>query len=259
MEFKRIKSIERKFYRVRVSEGDLARLAKKIENATNSEGKQIVIRIETADGKEIFTCHDPDFFRSDEMPGEIRSVSIKYNHYDEPIDCSLSFVTGTSGSVKLSVEGGAPEVPGLFEDLEKALKEKRVFGHTLVVVADKFWFVLALSLFVAAFIYLIFDLWLDFWSDLVPDFGGSRAHTTIALVGWVTIMLTIMSGAFWGEAVTKKLLTPVQFTGRISDPSTKSRKVKYWVVTLVLLPLVVGVFADAIYEIFKLLLAANLG
>lgn len=259
MKFTRIKSFERKFFRVSVSEEDLVRLAKRIANATNSEGKQISIRIETADKKEVFTCADPEFFRSDDMPGEISSVAIAYHHYDEPVKCSLSFDTGTSGLVRLRVEGAAPEVPGLFEDLERVLNEKRIFGHALVTVAERTWFAFTLPPFFAALIFLVFDLWLDLWSDLDPEFGGSNAHLAISGVGWAAILLTIISGAYWAETVTKKLLTPVHFTGRISDPTTKSRRRRFWVVTLVLMPLIVGVIASAAYELFKWWLAVNAG
>lgn len=254
MEFKRTKSIDKEFYRIRVNEGDLTRLAKIMANRTNGDGKQVVIRIETSDGNEVFTSHEPEFFRSDEMPEQIRSVSIKYSHNDESIECRLSFVTGSSGSVKLHLEGDAQEVSGLLADLEKTLKEKRLFGSALLRVADKFWYVMTFSLFVAALILLIFELWLNFWSGLVPDFRGSDTYSTIVEFGWVIILVTIVTGPFWAEATTKKFLTPVEFTGQLSDPDAKNRKRRVWVVTLVLLPLVVGVLGNAAYEIFRLLL-----
>ena len=259
MNYTRIKSAEKKFFRVSVSEEDLARFAKKIANAINSEGKQISIRIETADKKEVFMCNDPEFFRSDEMPVEISSVAIAYQHYDEPLKCELSFKTGTSGSVGLRVEGTAPEVPGLFEDLANALNEKRIFGHALVAVAEKAWFVFTLPLIISAFIFLIFDLWLDLWRDLVPEFGGSNTHVVIAGVGWFACVLTLFSGSFWAEAFTKKFLTPVQFTGRIADPTAKHRRKHILAFTLVLLPLIVGVIASAAYEAFNWWLSVNSG
>ena len=257
MQYTRIKSFKKKFFRVAVSEDDLVRFAKKIANASSSEDKQISIRIETSDKKEVITCRDPEFFRSDEMPGQIRSASITYYHYNEPIECRLSFETGTSGSVGLSVEGSDPQVPGLFQDLENAIKEKRLFGYALVDITDRFWFALVLPICVAALIYLIFDLWLDLWKELVPEFGGSNTHLVISGVGWISILLTIMSGALWAETLTKKLLTPVQFTGRISDPNTKSRKRILLLITLFLLPLVVGLITSATYEIFNWWLAIN--
>ena len=258
MEFKRTKSIKRKFYRVRVSEGDLARIAKIIGNAINDEDNQIDISIESADGEEVFTCHDPDFFRSDEMPREIRSASLSFYDFDEPFKCNLSFKTGTTGSVELSVEGGAQEVPPLVEDLEKALNEKQVFGHALVSVSDKYLFAFSVSLLIAFSIYFVFDYWLNFWIDRFPQFEGSSTHLTISNVGWAAIMLSILTAPFCAEAVTKKLLAPVQFTGQISDPTAKGRQAIFWVVTLVLLPLAVGFLSSALYEIFKLWLTANL-
>ena len=257
MDFKRIKSIERKYYRVRINDGDLTRLAKIMANATVSEDKQIVIRIETTDGNEVFTCHDPEFFRSDDMPGEICSVSIKYSHYDERIDCRLSFMTGTSGSVKLSVEGSAPEVPGVFEDLEKVVKEKQILGQAFVRAANTYWYALIFSLLAAMFTFLVFDLWIDLWRDINPEFDGSYAYRTISGIGWGAILLTICLGPLSAEYFTNKILPPVQFTGRISDPDAKSRKRIIWVVYLIFLPLLVGVLASAAYEIIKLGLATN--
>lgn len=258
MEYTRIRSFQKKFFRVSVSEEDLVRLAKKIAGVIDSQDDKIRIRIETADKKEVFSCNDPDFFRSDDMPAEIAAVSIAYPHYDS-IMCKLSFVTGTFGSVELSVEGVAPEVPALFQDLEKVLDAKKIFGHALVNRAEKARFRLTFSVLGAAFVFLVFDVWLDLWKNLDPNFGGSNAHMAVGGVGWTAILMTIASEAFWAETVTKKLLMPVQFTGRISDPATKSRRRRFWVITVVLFPLVIGVIASAIYEALGWWLAMNSG
>ena len=252
IEFTRIKSIERKFFRVRVSEEDLARFARRIAGSVNSNDNKISIRIESAEQEEVFRTHDPGFFQSDAMPLMVHYVSISLSHYNEPIDCTLRFRTGPSGSVDLSVQGSDPNIPTLVEDIANDLKQKQIIGHSLVKTAGRSWFALVVPPVLAVLTYFVFDWGLDLRLAQVPEFKDSSAYTAIVAIGWSTILLTILAGPPFAEGLVKRYLTPVEFTGRISDPRSKSRKTIFWLVTFVMVPLLVSAIGAFIRGIFNL-------
>lgn len=258
MEFKRIRTFERKFYRVCVSEQDLNRISRILARLAENEDKKVRIRVEPSDGKEIFESHDPDFFLCDEMPREVRLVSIKYRHYNEPVECDISFETCQSVPVELSVKGSGPIVSELIADLNQELETKQIWGQNLWRMAGSFWFGFGVAILLAGLIYTIFDLWLDFWVSLNPEFDGSDTHITISVIGYSATIAMGISGVFWIGDVIRKLLPPIQFIGRISDPNAKGRRIIFWVSTLILLPLVISFMPDLAYSLFRLLFTVNL-
>ncbi|MYA35421.1 MAG: hypothetical protein F4030_07175 [Gammaproteobacteria bacterium] len=257
MDFERIKSLEGRYNRIRVSEEDIARIAKIMAKFAKNEDEEIDIRVESSDGKEVFRSHDPEFFLCDEMPREIRYISIAYSCFQTPTKCELTFDVSEYKPAILEVRGSGAEIPGIFSDLEKELVDKQIFGYRILNIADRFWFGLGLSALLAAAIYLIFDLWLDFWASMYPEFWGSDIHITLNVIGWTAIFLTIVTGIFWIEYATKKLISPIQFTGKISDPGARGRKVRLLMFTALLLPLIISFMPSVVFNLFNLLFGVS--
>ena len=254
VEFERIKTLEGRYNRIRVSEEDVFRFAKTIARFAKNDDENFKILVESSDGKEIFISHDPEFFLCDEMPTEIRLVSIEYSCYKTSTECTLKFNVSANSPVELRVKGSGPEILGLFSDLEKEFASKQIFGHRILDVADRYWFGLGLSALLAAAIYFIFDVWLDFWNNTFPEFGGSVTQITISSVGWSAILITIITGPLWIENATKKFISPIEFYGRISDPGAKSRKIRIYFFTIILLPLLISFMPSVAFNLFSLVL-----
>ncbi len=257
MYFERTKAFERRFNFIRINENDIARIANIITKYAKNGDSKIDIVVKSSDGKEVYKSDDSGFFLCDDMPREIRFISIKYFNLEESLECTLIFDTRWNKPVELNVSGSEPGVPGLFLDLEKALISKQIFGYKILDIADRFWFGFGLSLLLASVIYFVFDIWLDFLVNTLPNFEGSTTHITIGGIGWSAIIVTIMTGLTWIEHAIKKLFSPIQFSGQISDPSAKARKIRFWVFAVVLIPLTISVMPNVAFILFDLVFDIN--
>lgn len=251
MEFKRIKTLEGRYNRIRVSEEDVSTIAKIITKFAKNEDGELEILVESSDGKDVFVSCDPEFFLCDEMPTEIRLISIKYSCYKTSVNCTLKFDVRNNYPVELKVKGSGPEILELFSDLEKKLVSYQIFGHRILDVADRYWFGLGLSALLAVAIYFLFNFWLNFLDNTFPEFGGSVTNITILSVGWLAIIITLATGPIWLEIAIKKLISPIQFYGRISDPGTKGRKFRIGFLTLILIPLFIAFMPDVAFDLFR--------
>lgn len=253
MEFERIKTLEGRYNRIRVSEEDVSTIAKIITRFAKNEDGEFEILVESSDGEDVFVSRDPDFFLCDEMPTEIRLILIEYSCSKTSVNCTLEFDVGNNYPVELKVKGSGPEILELFSDLEKKLVSNQIFGHRILDAADRYWLVFGLSALLAVAIYFLFDLWINFLDNTFPDFGGSVTKSTIQSVGWSAILITLLTGPIWLYIAIKKLISPIQFYGRISDPGAKGRKFRIGFLTLILLPLFIAFIPDVAFDLFRLL------
>ena len=258
MEFERTKVFEEQYNLIRVNEEDIARIAKIIEKHTKNGDNKINIVVKSSDGKDVYKSHDLRFFLCDEMPRYVGLISIIYSNYKDSLKCSLILDTRRSKPVELIVSGSDSRVSALFLDLEEELVAKQVFGHKILDVADKFWFGFGLSLLLAAAIYFVFDTWLDFFVETLPGFERSSTHITIGGIGWTAIFVMATTGFIWIEHVIKKIFSPIQFSGKISDPSAKARKIRFWLFTAILLPLIIGIMPDVAFGLIDTMFELSL-
>ena len=256
VDFERTNAFEGKYNGIQINEQDITRIANIITNYTANEGNKIDIRVESSDGKEVYTSYDPNFLLCEAMPREIRLVSIESVNDEESVKCSLIFDTRRNEPVKLSVTGSGSGVHVLFSDIDKELVAKQIFGYKILDIADRSWFVVGLSLLLAAVVYFVFDTWLDFLVNTFPDFKDSTTHIIIRTIGWSATLLVFMNGVFVVENVIKKLISPIQFSGQISDPSTKARKIRFWLFTSILVPLIIGFMPGLVFRLFNLVFDA---
>ena len=167
-----------------------------------TEPGEITIVVETADGQDSFESNDPAFFTSDDMPTNIKNVAISYDDYSAPITCKLTnrwqISRKVHGSFMLSVEGTGHGVEQLFRDLESDLAARQVFGQWLQLVKDNIWAWLLVSMFSAAAMYSVFDIALDLWALLQPEFRLSTVNQVMAGIGFVMILFSffaVLSGS----------------------------------------------------------------
>jgi len=238
--FERITVFEGRYNCICLSGEDISKIARILARHAENEGGRIKASVESADGKDIFTSHDPDFFLCDDMPEEVRLISIKNSNYAASTRFDLTFDASNYKPVMLSVKGDRSETYRLFYDLEKEIVAKQTFGYWVLDIVDKFWFGFGLSGLFAIAIFLTFDFFLTYWSAIFPEFRGSAAHIGAQRIGWSTILVMIMTGVFWIPKSIKKLIPPIQFFGRISDPYAKSRKIRIWAFSAIFLPITIS-------------------
>ena len=260
-EFVRKKKFQREFIRVCLSEQDLASLARRISKTMETEPGEITIEVETADGQDSFESNDPAFFTSDDMPKNIENVAISYSDYSAPIKCELTNHYQRSqkvhGSFMLTVEGTGQGVEQLFRDLESDLAARQVIGQWLLLVKDKFWADFLVSMFSAAAMYSVFDIVLDLWALLQPEFRMSTLHQVLTGIGFVMIFVSLFGGPVWLYKTIEKHLPPVEFTGRLAGRNTLGQKPFYWVAILILVPIFVNIFSELLLDIIRLWLSAG--
>ena len=249
MEYERIKTLSQTFYRVRVSEQDLMRIAKKVEELSDAGKLIFTLSVENAEGDEELLSHDPEFFASNDMPLKVKRVSILLGDSKSSMVCRLRFVTGSSGETTLSVRGNDPRVLGLFQKLVREIEPHQIYLSKLVSKADKGWFgVITASLGSWVTIYTALSGF-QTWQTIDPGFVNSDAHDYYIGATLVCTFMVFMLGLFGGGTLIKTLFTPVQFNGRVSDPSDRLRRMSIWILGVVLIPVLLGVFSNWIYEL----------
>ena len=262
-EFVRKKKFQREFIRVCLGEQDLASLARRISKTMETEPGEITIEVETADGQDSFESNDPAFFTSDDMPTNIKNVSISYNDYSAPITCTLTnrwrwqSSQMVHGSFMLSVEGTGHEVEQLFRDLERDLAARQVFGQWLLLARYKTWAWFLVSMISAAAMYSVFDIVLDLWALLQPEFRKSTLNQVMTVIGFVMTSVSLFGGPVWFYKTIGKYLPPVEFTGRLAGRNTLGQKTFYWVAILFLAPIFVNIFSKLLLDIIRLWLSAG--
>ena len=226
-----------------------------------TEPGEITIVVETADGQDSFESNDPAFFTSDDMPSNIKNVAISYNDYSAPITCKLTHHWQLSqkvyGSFMLSVEGTGHGVEQLFRDLGKDLAARQVSGQWLLLAKDKIWAWLLVSMFSAAAVYSVFDIALDWWALLHPEFRMSTVYLVMNRMGIAMVILSFFGGPVWFYKAIEKHLPPVEFTGRLAGRNTLGQRTFYWVAILFLVPIIVNIFSVLLLDIVRLWLTAG--
>ena len=236
-----------KIYRVRLSESDLVKIAKKIQDYT----KSLNITIVTADKTDVHKGNDYNYFRSDDMPAEIYSISMTSDNYESNISCEISIECGSEGGILIEVSGTPSNAIGLFNDLEAMIREKRIFGHRLLtLIVEKVWAKLILPLLLAFFLYMIFDLVLDFVVSKNEQIMESNSFIVVAAICWSIVFVTIFTGVIWVEKFAAALLSPVEFSGTIVDRNARYRKARNFVIGYVLGPIALGLVGKFVYDIF---------
>lgn len=253
MQYKQEKSLETEVYRVWLSEHDLVRLARKIAEATSSKHEELNLSVLTGDKINVYTFHDPEFFRSDEMPAEIFSVTMNYSHYDKPINCRLRIYSGIEGVVKLEVSGTSPLVPGLYQDLREMIDQLQVFGHRLFHSLQKFWMGTLTGLILALSLYVLFDLVLSYLKELNEEFVDTSWYTLLIAFSWSLSFMVFLFVVIWLGTWAPRILVPVQFTGRIFDSYSKKRKPIVVVLVSIVLPLALSLLGKLVYDVVRLL------
>ena len=242
VDFTRRKSLESEFAGIRITENDLASIARAVQKVSSDYDGAPNIRIITADREEAYKTESPEFFESGQMPTQIDSVSINYTHYQNPIECSISFSAGPDGFAKLSVEGTDPKVADLFHDLNREIGSKAVFSTKLVKFLDSIWAHIILNPLVALAVYSLFDATLDFASARYPAFEGSTGHYAIGLAGWIAVFAALVLGGFPIVRNFKRCFPKLEFSGRLSDRYTRKRTVLVWIFSGIVLPILLRLF-----------------
>ncbi|MDE0455550.1 MAG: hypothetical protein OXJ63_09620 [Gammaproteobacteria bacterium] len=257
MAFERIKSLKATFVRIGLNQNDLATLAQKIDEVGADRQGKLNIKIKSADEEDTYQTDDPGFFCSRKMPARIGSIKISYRHYKESIECSLSFGDSWRKDIELSVEGTDSQVTELFHDLKKEIENKRIWGKFLFLAAEKLQYLLIGAVLVAAGTYSIFDIVLDSWAALHPDFRGSTAHLVIGSICWAIVLVGTMTSPIWIEQAVKKSLPPIEFSGNLSGNLPKGRKLFVALAMFVFIPILVNVFSEWILDLFKFWASIN--
>ncbi len=195
------------------------------------------------------------------MPTNIKNVAISYSHHCAPITCELSnhnpFSQKVRGSLMLSVKGTGHGVEQLFRDLERDLAARQVFGQWLLLAKDKFWAFFLVGMFSAAAVYSVFDIALDLWALLHPEFRMSTGHLVMTGIGFAVVFFSLFGGPVWFKDAIEKHLPPVEFTGRLAGRKTLGQRTFYWVAIFFLVPIFVNIFSKLLLDIVGFWLTAS--
>ena len=261
-EFVRRKNFRREFIRVCLNERDLESLARRMSNTIDDDNGETKIVVETADGHDSFESKDPDFFTSDDMPTEIKTVTISYRHNEASIRCKLSndvemFSQKVSGSLRLSVSGEGQGVEQLFRDLERDLAARQIFGQWLLLAREYFWSMALIGVFSAATVFSAFDVALNSWAQFHPEFWGSSGHQVLVSIGGMVMLFSLIAGPILYSRTVHKYLPPIEFSGRLVGRKTMARKTLLWIAVLGVLPIFINIFSGLLLDIVRLWLAAD--
>jgi len=249
--FSRKKALKRRFYRLRLSESDLARLARKVQAVATDLGQQIQITVIGADLEDAFSTQDPAFFESENMPASVGRITIGFSRYDSPLSCSIELPSLYDGPCTLEVEGtDSDRATGLFGDLEQELASRAAGGAWLASRARSLGAALVFSGLTALAVYSLFDLLarIVIVAGAAPTSSLPRVIVTIA---WLAVAATFaFAPSAFGDAV-RAALPPVEFTGRIRERGSARRtSLRTWML-IVLLPIILNVFASLVSDALR--------
>lgn len=250
-EFVQKKSLARVFARIGIDENDLARLASLLAENPVLSRENLTITVRSADGEDVFSTNDPEFFFDQSFPRVLSEVAISSQRYDAPVSCKIELASGERGQARLTVDGNdATAVSGLFHELSRELEARQLTGGWWVKQLDSFPFYLLIALALSSAVYSVFDLALDFGSSLAPAFADSTAHRVIAGIGWICVSGVFALSGFSGVRFFKRVFPVVQFRGRIEDEGQRLRGRLFWVISAILVPILVNVLSGAFADIF---------
>jgi len=252
MHYEQQKSLSRTLSHLSLSEIDLTRIGAMILEACDPKRFQIEVR--SSDGQDSFRTDDPTFFCADAMPREVSVVTIAGQQEAGALSCRLELRAGVDGRCELTVQGSSVTVAsGLFYELQRELEKRKLAGSWVSRYVNGFSVYLLLSALSGLAVYSVFDLPLNLAKTYVQGFRGSPLHVTIGTVGWLCVALAAIGGGFTLQSRAAALFPPVQFSGRLADPTTKPRLAAARAVGLVLLPILLNVLANFVTDLIKIL------
>jgi hypothetical protein len=256
-EYVRHKALSREFGRIRLSENDLFRISKIIEDLAIANNGTPSIEIISGDGEETYKARSSDFFISNDIPSEISSVKINFSKYDSPVSCTAYFSSQPSRHAQVQVDGtDTNSVVAVFHELERALKPRETIGSKFFLMLENnsflgFMAFLTYAVITAATIYSIFDVPLNIMIKANKEFVKTDTYKAIVSIGWICVFSLPWVGGFIIENKIKKYFPPIEFDGRISDPNKPSRKTMIVFLSFIIVPIVINVISTILIEAFK--------
>jgi hypothetical protein len=257
IEFKRQKTLSKEFGRIVVNENDIFRIARIMQKLPERFGGELKIAMITGDEEETLRTSNIEIFNSDDLPTCLSTVSINYLNYEAPVSCSVTLSSKINKSAKIEVDGTDTDtVTALFHELEREIKTKISALSKLYLFSEKgFLPFFAIHFFTgiacAAAIYSIFDIPLDLINQSNAQFKDTFNYKLIAGFGGICIGFAFFGGIFIFEAVVKKSFPPVEFSGRLADPSKPSRKRLVFIMLFIIIPILVNVSSGLITDILQ--------
>jgi len=185
------------------------------------------------------------------MPQDVSRVQVSVR--TDTMTCELDLRAGSDRVAELTASGGnVTTVSGLFHELVRELEGKQLPGTWVARHIDSFPVYLALAIVASLGVYSLFDLPLDLASEHIPGFKGSTLHTTIGTIGWMCVAVTLMGGGILLHDRIKALFPAVQFSGHLTDPSSRQRRVVTAMFLVILLPILLNVLANFLTDLLNL-------
>ena len=253
----RHKALNSEFGRLQINENDLFRVAKIVENLAIKYGGQPEIVIVSGDGEETLRTKSSEFFLSNQLPQDIRSILIGFSKYDAPISCKINLSAIPKRSASIDVDGtDTATVAAIFHELKRELKARETGMSKFTFLSEKYFVADLLlhifySILVAASIYSLFDVTLNIIYKYNSNFKNSTLCKSIIFIGWLCVVIGFFGGGLTLSNYLKKCFPPVEFAGRISDPSKYHRKYLLIFVSFILVPIVVNVVSALIMNAMK--------
>ena len=205
-------------------------------------------------GSTAYRANSADFFISDQLPQSIKSVVISFSKYNSPISCRVTLWAIPVRAAQIDVDGtDTNTVAAIFHELQRELRARETGMSKIVLLSQKktfsslvFHFIY--SIIAAASIYSVFDVSLTLFQKLNPGFNQTLAYKTVANIGWLCVMIGFFAGGYVLNGYLAKCFPSVEFAGRLSDPSRRSRGLFLFIVFVILLPIVLNVISALIIE-----------
>lgn len=248
----RHKTLSSEFSRLQMNENDLFRVATIVENLALSYGGQPNIEVVSGDGEETLRTKSSEFFLNDQLPQNIRSIMIGFSKYNAPISCMINLTAMQNRSAYIKVDGtDTSAVAAVFHELKRELTARETGGPKFIILSEKhlvstLFLDIIYSILAAASIYSLFDIPLNIIYKYDPDFKNSMLCRSIIYIGWLCVVMGFFGGGLTLSSYIKKSFPPVEFAGRISDPSKHQRKYLLLFISFILIPIVVNVVSALI-------------
>ncbi len=251
IDFTRNRSLREDFERLVVEKDSIYRLARLVGRLSAQFNSSNAFEITARDGEDTISTTNPEFFNSEFMPISPKTIRMSIGNHNSPISVQIDFGTHNT----LRVNGDDPErVLGIFEELKREMRLLRPRGELITYLGGTFFGQFLLAILCAAFVFSIFDIGLSLSFEVFPDFKGSKAASTIALLGGALMLMSFAAGPMVIPGVIRKYYPPFEFTVTYGNPKFTQRIGLKTVAGLIVLPILINLVSAFIKDGIHLLL-----
>ena len=179
-----------------------------------------------------------------------KKITMSIKKYNSSMSVEINF--GTQNSLR--VNGDDPEhVLGIFEELKREIELSKPKGEFIRYLGKTLFGHFLIAIFCAAFVYSIFDIGLNVTYELLPDFKNSEAASTIALIGWILVLVFFAGSPIILPMAIEKHYPSFEFSGTNSRQKFAQFMGPKTIAGFIVLPILLNLVSAFLKDIHLLL------